>query len=216
VNTRSSFDPVSLNALYRAVEINEQAARIWWQAITGYLTNVDGLGSIQGQDAVMQRLTQALDCAIALTNADMGNIQIFDPYLRVLTIAVQRGFDRRFLDFFSVVKDEQTACGAAMKNRRSIFVKDVTQSPVFRSSPALEVLLDAKVRAVQSIPLLGASGALLGVLSTHSSRSCSFASGRRISWNRTNRVRPPFRELAEEFADRQAQLTELPNIKRKS
>jgi hypothetical protein len=46
-------------------------------------------------------------------------------------------------------------------------VEDVTESPVFHGTLALEVLLDAKVRAVQSTPLVGSSGAILGVLSTH-------------------------------------------------
>jgi hypothetical protein len=41
---------------------------------------------------------------------------------------------------------------------------------VFRYTPALEVLLDAGVRGVQSTPLVGDLGRLLGVLSTHHHR----------------------------------------------
>jgi GAF domain-containing protein len=65
------------------------------------------------------------------------------------------------------VHEGEAACGEALKNRRRIVIDDVTESPVFRGKPALEVLLDAKVRAVQSTPLIGASGTMLGVLSTH-------------------------------------------------
>jgi GAF domain-containing protein len=43
----------------------------------------------------------------------------------------------------------------------------VSTSPVFAGMPALEVLLSAGVRAVQTTPLVGRSGRLVGMLSTH-------------------------------------------------
>jgi len=48
-----------------------------------------------------------------------------------------------------------------------MIVDDVTESPIFAGTPALQVQLDAGVRAVQSTPLLSRSGNLLGMLSTH-------------------------------------------------
>jgi len=60
-----------------------------------------------------------------------------------------------------------------------VVVEDVTQHPEFVGKPALDVLLGAGVRAVQSTPLCARSGRLLGMLSTHS---------------RTQR-RPPERDL---------------------
>jgi GAF domain-containing protein len=48
-------------------------------------------------------------------------------------------------------------------------VHDVTESEIFGRGRGLEVLLDSGVRSVQSTPVMGTSGQLLGVLSTHSS-----------------------------------------------
>jgi signal transduction histidine kinase len=81
-----------------------------------------------------------------------------------------RGFESSFLDSFHTVVDEATACAAAMKERRRIIVEDVTKSPIFEGTPTLQMLLKAKVRAVQSTPLLSRDGKVLGVISTHFSR----------------------------------------------
>jgi GAF domain-containing protein len=111
-----------------------------------------------------------LDCAIQLTRADFGNVQLFDPAIGGLKIVTQRGFEKRFLDFFECVKDEGSACGAAMKNYQHVIVPDVTTSPIFvrpgKCDP-LEVLLSARVRAVYSIPLFNSFGSLIGMLSGH-------------------------------------------------
>ena len=61
----------------------------------------------------------------------------------------------------------EAACGTALKSRGRVIVEDVTQSQIFRGTPALEVLLDAGVRAVQSTPLIAGSGFMAGVISTH-------------------------------------------------
>jgi signal transduction histidine kinase/CheY-like chemotaxis protein len=58
-------------------------------------------------------------------------------------------------------------CGVALREGRRVIVEDVTTSPVYAGTPTLEVQLRAGVRAVQSTPLLGSSGELVGMLSTH-------------------------------------------------
>ncbi len=50
---------------------------------------------------------------------------------------------------------------------RHAIVYDVADSPLFPPGPTLEVMLDALVRSVQSTPLVGASGRVLGIVSTH-------------------------------------------------
>jgi hypothetical protein len=106
----------------------------------------------------------ALDAALAATGADKGNLQLRDR--EGLRIVAQRGFEPPFLDFFCVVSDHSSACGAAMVHARRIVVSDVAADPLFAATPAGEVLAAAGVRAVQSTPLI-ADGVLLGVLSTH-------------------------------------------------
>jgi len=112
-------------------------------------------------------LNWAVDSALQITNANKGNLQIADSRSGVLHIAAQRGFGQPFLDFFSFVHTGEAACGKALETCERVIVEDVTESPIFHTTSALEVLLDAGVRAVQSTPLIGSSGTILGMLSTH-------------------------------------------------
>lgn len=119
----------------------------------------------------LECLTQILDAAIAITGADKGNIQLLDPATGALQIATSRGFEQPFLDFFSAVQEgEAAACGTALQTAERIIVEDVARSEIFAGQPALAVLLDAGVRAVQSTPLRSRTGTVLGVISTHYSR----------------------------------------------
>ena len=115
-----------------------------------------------------QCLKAILDAAIFLTGADKGNLQIRDPDSGALSIAVHRGFERPFLDFFARVHDASAAaCGAAMAARERVSIEDVARSEVFAGRPSLEILLAAGVRAVQSTPLVNSAGNVLGMISTH-------------------------------------------------
>jgi len=112
-------------------------------------------------------LTWVVDAALQVTGADLANLQLVDPLSGDLYIAAQHGFSKPFLDFFDRVHEGSAACGMALSRRGRIIVEDVTQSPIFWRTSALEVLLDARVRAVQSSPLISRSGAILGIVSTH-------------------------------------------------
>jgi GAF domain-containing protein len=108
-----------------------------------------------------------VDAAIKVSDASMANIQLFDPTTSALRIGAQRGFNRPFLEFFDRVNDGHAACGTAFQSRSRVIIEDVGESSIFLGTPALEVVLDAGVRAVQSTPLVGPSGCVVGVLSTH-------------------------------------------------
>src|SRR5215469_6057083 len=108
-----------------------------------------------------------LDAAIEVTGASMANIQLFDPATSALRIEAQRGFSEPFLEFFDRVTDGHAACGTAFQSRSRVIVDDVGESSIFLGTPALEVVLDAGVRAVQSTPLVGPSGCIVDILSTH-------------------------------------------------
>jgi PAS domain S-box-containing protein len=112
-------------------------------------------------------LNQLLAAAIAVTHADMGNIQLYDPTTRKLTIAAQRGFGPAFLAFWNTVSEGDGACGTAYDRLQRVVVEDVTKSPIFVGTPALAVQLEAQVRAVQSTPLISRSGEFIGIVSTH-------------------------------------------------
>ncbi len=111
-------------------------------------------------------LEEIVDAAIAVTGADMGNIHLPDHATGRLRIAASRGFARPFLEFFGTVPEGRFACGAALQSGERVVIGDVEESPVF-AGPALEVMRAAGARAVQSTPLFGRSGRLVGMLSTH-------------------------------------------------
>ena len=107
----------------------------------------------------------AVEAAISLASADFADIQLVHPRPGGLILAAQRGLQAPFLDFFHFVSDGNTACGLAFKNRCSIDVDDITNSPIYSYQPAVEVLLDAGVNAVKSVPLIDSKHRMLGVLS---------------------------------------------------
>jgi PAS domain S-box-containing protein len=116
----------------------------------------------------LQTLLEAtLDAALRISGATKGNIQLVEAHSGALQIAAQRGFDASFLAFFSSIHVGEAACGVAMQRGERWIVEDVTQSAIFAATPALDVLLAADVRAVQSTPLISHSGCLLGMFSTH-------------------------------------------------
>ena len=118
-------------------------------------------------DDVAGCLREILDVGIEISGADKGHIQLFDSESGQLNIAAQRGFDDPFLEFFAAVTDGNSSCGVAMQSHQRVVVEDVTDSEIYAGKPSLSVLLEAGVRAVQSMPLVSSTGKLLGMVSTH-------------------------------------------------
>jgi len=108
---------------------------------------------------------------IEATAADFGNVQLFDSKNRVVRIVAQQGFESEFLDYFdSVSCDHKCACSNAMSDQSRTIVIDVATDPLF-SNDSRGVLLRAKVRSVQSTPLIAPLGKFVGIVSTHYKRS---------------------------------------------
>lgn len=116
--------------------------------------------------SIPELLSEILDAAIELTQADFGTLQLADNgHYRIVT---HRGLSLSFLRFFDEVShDTVAACGAALKTGARVIIEDVTTNDLFKGSPARDVLLTEGVRAVQATPLIGSSGEIYGVLSTH-------------------------------------------------
>jgi GAF domain-containing protein len=108
-----------------------------------------------------------LDAAISVGSADYANVQLIHPRLGGLELMAHRGFQQPFVEFFRYVSDTRSACGTALKRGRPIIVEDVANSRVFSQTSQLEVVLDAGVRAVKSLPLVGSHGRMMGMLSVH-------------------------------------------------
>lgn len=129
-----------------------QLSRANGQSMEPVLAELDGWLPVP--DDVSARLTEVLQWAIAATRADMGNVQLYNPHTGALQIQAQLGFDQRFLSYFNEVHAGQAARGSALNTGAQVVVEDVTDSPIFRGTGSLEVMLDARARAVQSTPLV--------------------------------------------------------------
>jgi GAF domain len=108
----------------------------------------------------------ALNAAVDSTAAQRGNVQLVAG--QGLRIVAYLGFEQPFLDFFARVEHQASAaCGAALKLARRVIVPDVAADPLFAGTAAAAVMENAHCRAVQSTPLMGAAGEVIGMLSTH-------------------------------------------------
>jgi DNA-binding response OmpR family regulator len=109
--------------------------------------------------------------AIAATHADMGTLQVVDPATNMLRIVASRGLDASLLDLIAVVgQSTGSASGAAFKQGNRVIIPAVTRSEIFMGSESGRILRDAGVCAMQSTPILGARGCLVGVISTYWAR----------------------------------------------
>src|SRR5262249_39640885 len=132
------------------------------------MTRLQKIGAIFVQKGDLPEALDAIvETAVAISGADKGNIQLFDITTGKLTIAAHRGFERQFLEFWNTVQEGEGACGMSLESRKRVIVEDVSLSPIFAGSPALDVMSQAGAGAVQSTPVLSRSGKLLGVFSTH-------------------------------------------------
>ena len=123
-----------------------------------------------------EQITEFLLSAIAATGAKFGNVQVFDSASGTLKIVAQHGFTSEFLTYFGVVTgDEASACAQALGRRRRMVVENVATDPIFEGQDSAAVMLRANAHSVQSTPLFGVSGDLLGVVSTHSDQPRTFS-----------------------------------------
>jgi GAF domain-containing protein len=83
-----------------------------------------------------------------------------------LRIAVSRGFEAEFLDYFAIVQGSESACRVALQQNCRVIVPDFRRDSLFNVD-SRRIMLRANALAVQSTPLISSSGRLLGILSTH-------------------------------------------------
>jgi GAF domain-containing protein len=113
-------------------------------------------------------LNEVLDVAIEAAGADKGTLQRYDEREDCLKIVANRGFSHHLLKHFEILRrDINSSCAAALKRRMRVIVDDVSTSYLFVGTPELDLLGEADIAAVHSTPLIGSSGRLWGVLTTH-------------------------------------------------
>jgi PAS domain S-box-containing protein len=136
-------------------------------------------------------LEDLLDCAIVACGASFGNVQLFNPQLQALEIAVYRGFRQPFLDHFRAVRvDEGSSCAQVLQSGEQFMIEDVQLDAEF--APHRAVAAEAGYRAVLSTPLKAHNGNVVGTLSTH--------------FREPHSVPKPVRQLLEIFASHAADV----------
>ena len=122
------------------------------------------LGAHADLDALLQEI---VDAAVEITGTTMGNAQLLEPETGTLRLVAHRHFKEAYLEYFSSVVGGRAASGTAVMRGERVVVEDVTRSPIFDGTDAPGVMLEAGARAVQSTPMIGRSGRIVGILSTH-------------------------------------------------
>jgi GAF domain-containing protein len=120
------------------------------------LYQTGGLGSL---------VQKVLEDALSIAGGDFGNVQVIDPLSGSLRIVSQTGFGRDFLEYFAVVDDGHSACGRAAGQSAQVVIFDVDKDPGF--APHRAIAHASGFRAVQSTPLVGLDGHVVGMVSTH-------------------------------------------------
>ncbi|MHB8624127.1 MAG: ATP-binding protein [Sulfuricaulis sp.] len=150
------------NAMERLRESENRAA-----AEAAALTRLNEVNSrLWHVPSLSEGLDVILGSAIEMMGADMGDVQILDADSQVLYIAAQRGFQDDFLKFFREVSAKNdSACAQALRLQKRIMIEDVDTDTAFM--PMREAARTAGFRAVQSTPITGNDGTILGIISTH-------------------------------------------------
>ncbi|MCI3953342.1 MAG: hypothetical protein K0R53_2842 [Burkholderiales bacterium] len=107
-----------------------------------------------------------LSASIELLGADMGHVRLLDFSREVLVIAAHRGFKPDFLDAFHEVPIGDTSAAArALRSGERCVIEDVEDDAAY--APLRPLARAAGFRAVQSTPLVGHDGKIVGIVSTH-------------------------------------------------
>jgi signal transduction histidine kinase/ActR/RegA family two-component response regulator len=118
------------------------------------------------QDGLTSVLDVVIKTTIELLDADRGTVQLYDENRGILRIVASVGFDRGFLDHFKTVEAaDNSVCALALKLGQRVVAEDLATHPNFTElAPVADRF---GFRAVQSTPLRGSNGRIVGVLSTH-------------------------------------------------
>ena len=113
------------------------------------------------QDALQYLLANAIE----LHRADFGDVQLWDATTRTLRVAAQQGLAPVFTgQVQSVDENAESACGRALRTRRTCQISDVDADP---NAPSRAAAAARGYRSTQSTPLMGPRGEIVGVLSVH-------------------------------------------------
>jgi PAS domain S-box-containing protein len=110
----------------------------------------------------------AIDAATAIVDADLGYLAVFEAGARDLKMSAQRGFEQTPLEGPAPLPLVHALLGERQARGERIIVEDLTRAPL--EAAVVGPLTAQGIRAVQSTPLMGESGEIVGLLSTYHRR----------------------------------------------
>ena len=119
-----------------------------------------------GSNDLQARLSEILAAAADVLGTHKGNIQLFDPDSGALRIVAHQGFSPEFLRRF-MNQGSPAVCDVAAQRIERVIWEDVAAEPDLEGTEDLEVILADGIRAIQSTPLVGLDGGILGLLNNH-------------------------------------------------
>lgn len=118
---------------------------------------------LQSQRNFASAVETLLNDVVALHGAEFGDLQLLAG--DELVIVAQRGLSSEFLRAFRrVSKADGSACGRALRLRRTVVIPDVAKDAAFAEFQHHAEA--AGYRGVQSTPIVARNGTVLGVVST--------------------------------------------------
>jgi PAS domain S-box-containing protein len=112
-----------------------------------------------------------LDAAVKITRSDFASMQMLYPERGELRLLAFRGFTPEAARFWEWVRPaSECSCGAALRTRRRIIVRDVDQCDFMLGSEDLVTYHQTGIQAVQTTPLVSRGGKVVGMISTHWSK----------------------------------------------
>lgn len=135
------------------------------------LAAAESLQALSGQliqDTGSQFYEQIVGTAIAILGADFGSIQLMDQEQGELRLIASRNFSPEAENFWQRVSVATgSSCGAALSHGERVIIEDVTTDELTRTSDNMPYWKGSGIVAVQSTPLIGRDGKIIGMISTH-------------------------------------------------
>jgi PAS domain S-box-containing protein len=115
-----------------------------------------------------ENLSNILNAAMWMGRASKGTIQLFDEGSNAFRLFVHHGFGTQSLEYLtSVSRDDLVGSGVLPQPGERIVIEDITTSDLSAVWPGLKKLLDARVRALHSTPLISSRWTVLGMITIY-------------------------------------------------
>lgn len=124
-----------------------------------------GLQYFQMESSLSSILSQLVELAVESAKSRAGSLFLLDEKRQVLKKAVTIGLPEEYVRCCGDIPLGEQCCGRAALHRKPWIVSDMLTDPLFAS--ARDASVKSGIRAAFSVPVIEASGKVLGSLACH-------------------------------------------------